>query len=108
MFVSGNQSYKQVVQLALRVEKLTGERISRGKFQKRNGFRFVLRQSFKKNYLIKKVQKVTAKKRDIPKSLLSDLQDYLKKSQGNKTLWAAFGRQIEEKGEKPLKKIQQP
>ena len=35
MSVSGNQSYKEVVQLALRAEKLTGERKSRGNFQKR-------------------------------------------------------------------------
>ena len=40
MFVSGGQSYK-VVQLALRAKKLTSERMSRGKFQKRKGFGFV-------------------------------------------------------------------
>ena len=34
MSVSGNQSYKEVVQLALRGEKLTSERLNRGKFQK--------------------------------------------------------------------------
>ena len=32
MFVSGGQSYKKVVQLTLRVEKLTGERMYRRKF----------------------------------------------------------------------------
>ena len=32
MLVSGGQSYKEIVQLALRIEKLTSERISRGKF----------------------------------------------------------------------------
>ena len=35
MFVLGGQSYKKVVQLALRAEKLTNERMSIGKFQKR-------------------------------------------------------------------------
>ena len=32
MSVSGNQSYKKVVQLALRAEKLANERLNRGKF----------------------------------------------------------------------------
>ena len=32
MSVSSNQSYEEVVQLALRVEKLTSERMSRGNF----------------------------------------------------------------------------
>ena len=42
MSISGGQSYKEIVQLALRAEKLTSERLSRGKFQKRKGFGFVL------------------------------------------------------------------
>ena len=42
MFVSGDQSYK-VIQLPWRVEKLTGERMSRGKFQKRKKIGFVSR-----------------------------------------------------------------
>ena len=32
MSVFGNQNYKQVVQLALRAEKLTNERVAKGKF----------------------------------------------------------------------------
>ena len=32
MSVSGSQNYKEVIQLALRAEKLTGERRSRGNF----------------------------------------------------------------------------
>ena len=48
MFVSGGQSYKEIVQLALRVEKLTSERMSQRKFQKKKGFGFVLGQSTKK------------------------------------------------------------
>ena len=32
MSVSRDQSYKEIVQLALRVEKLTSERMSQGKF----------------------------------------------------------------------------
>ena len=32
MSVSGSQNYNEVVHLTLRVEKLTGERMSRGKF----------------------------------------------------------------------------
>ena len=35
MYVSGSQSYKEVVQLALRVEKLTDEKMSLGNFQKK-------------------------------------------------------------------------
>ena len=50
MFISGDQSYKEVVQLALRAKKLTSERMSQGKFQKRKGFEFVSRQSSKKNH----------------------------------------------------------
>ena len=38
MSITGTQSYKEVVQLALRVEKLTCERMSRSNFQKRKGF----------------------------------------------------------------------
>ena len=49
MSVSGSQNYKEVVHLALRAEKLTGERRSRGNFQKRKGFGFIPRQSSKKS-----------------------------------------------------------
>ena len=49
MSVSGNQSYKEVVQLALRAEKLTNERFNRGKFQKRKNFGFSSGQSSKKS-----------------------------------------------------------
>ena len=38
-----------MVQLALRAEKLTGERISWSNFQKRKGFSFVSGQSSKKS-----------------------------------------------------------
>ena len=41
MSVFGGQSYKEIVQLALRAEKLTSERMTRENFQKRKGFRFV-------------------------------------------------------------------
>ena len=41
MSVFGNQSYKKVIQLALRAEKLANERLNRGKFQKRKSFRFL-------------------------------------------------------------------
>ena len=41
MSVSSNQSYKEVVQLALRAEKLVNERFNRGKFQKRKNFGFL-------------------------------------------------------------------
>ena len=47
--VSGSQSYKKVVHLALRAKKLTRERMSRGSFQKRNGFSFMSSQSLKKS-----------------------------------------------------------
>ena len=49
MSVFGSQNYKEVVQLALRAEKLTGERRSRGNFQKRKGFGFIPGQSSKKS-----------------------------------------------------------
>ena len=49
MSVSGNQSYKEVVQLVLRAEKLANERLNRGKFQKRENFGFLLGQSSKKS-----------------------------------------------------------
>ena len=49
MSVSGNQSYKKVVQLALRAEKLTNERFIRGKFQKKKNFGFLSGQSSKKS-----------------------------------------------------------
>ena len=35
MSVSSNHGYKEVMQLALRVEKLTSVRLAKGKFQKR-------------------------------------------------------------------------
>ena len=41
MYISGNQSYKEIVQLALRAKKLTSKRLVRGKFQKRKSFGFV-------------------------------------------------------------------
>ena len=41
MSIFGSQSYKEVVQLALRTKKLTSERMSRGNFQKRKGFSFM-------------------------------------------------------------------
>ena len=49
MYVFGNQSYKKVVQLALRAEKLTSERLTKGKFQKRKSFGFMSGQSSKKS-----------------------------------------------------------
>ncbi|XVF07246.1 hypothetical protein REPUB_Repub06bG0122200 [Reevesia pubescens] len=49
MPITGSQSYKEVVQLALRAEKLTSERRTRGNFQKRNGSNFVPGQSSKKS-----------------------------------------------------------
>ena len=49
MSVSGNQNYKEVVQLALKVEKLANERVAKGKFQKRKGFGFLSEQSSKKS-----------------------------------------------------------
>ena len=49
MSVSGSQNYKKMVQLALRVEKLTNERGAKGKFQKRKGFGFMSGQSSKKS-----------------------------------------------------------
>ena len=47
VFVS--QNYKEVVQLALRAKKLANERVAKGKFQKRKGFRFMSGQSSKKS-----------------------------------------------------------
>ena len=49
MSVSGSQNYKEVVQLALRTEKLANERGNKGKFQKRKGFGFMSGQSSKKS-----------------------------------------------------------
>ena len=49
MSVSGSQNYKEVVQLALRVEKLANEIGNKGKFQKRKGFGFMSGQSSKKS-----------------------------------------------------------
>ena len=39
--IFNNQNYKEVVQLALRAEKLTNERVAKGKFQKMKGFGFM-------------------------------------------------------------------
>ena len=49
MSISDSQSYKEMVQLALRAEKLANERGAKGKFQKRKGFGFMTRQSSKKS-----------------------------------------------------------
>ena len=49
MFVFVNQNYKEIVQLALRIEKLTNERVAKGKFHKRNSFGFMSGQSSKKS-----------------------------------------------------------
>ena len=49
MSITRTQSYKEVMQLALRTEKLTGERMYRTNFQKRKGFNFVFGQSSKKS-----------------------------------------------------------
>ena len=49
MSVSGNQNYKEMVQLALRAEKLANEREAKGKFQKKKGFGFMSGQSSKKS-----------------------------------------------------------
>ena len=47
--ISINQNYKKVIQLALGAEKLTNERVAKGKFQKRKGFEFMSGQSSKKS-----------------------------------------------------------
>ena len=47
--LQGLKVTRKVLQLALRVEKLTGERMSQSNFQKRNGFSFVSGQSSKKS-----------------------------------------------------------
>ena len=49
MSVSGSQNYKEVVQMALRAEKLANERGNKGKFQKRKGFGFMSGQYSKKS-----------------------------------------------------------
>ena len=49
MSVFGNKNYKEVEQLALRAKKLTNERVTKGKFQKRKGFGFMSGQSSKKS-----------------------------------------------------------
>ena len=49
MYVSDNQSYKEVVQLTLKAKKLTSERLAKGKFQKRKSFGFMFGQSSKKS-----------------------------------------------------------
>ena len=48
--ISGSQSYKEVVQLALKAEKLNREKRSRGSFQKRKGLGFTSEQSSKKSH----------------------------------------------------------
>ena len=49
MSMSSSQSYKKIVQLAWRAEKLTSERLARGKFQKRKSFGFMSGQLSKKS-----------------------------------------------------------
>ena len=49
MSVSGSQSYKKKVQLALRAKKLANEIGAKGKFQKKKGFGFTSGQSSKKS-----------------------------------------------------------
>ena len=49
MSVSGSQNYKEMVQLALRAEKLANERWAKGNFQKRKGFGFTSGQFSKKS-----------------------------------------------------------
>ena len=49
MSVSSSQNYKEVAQLALRVEKLVNKIGAKGKFQKRKGFGFMFGQSSKKS-----------------------------------------------------------
>ena len=49
MSITGIQSYKEVVQLALRAEKLTCERMSQSNFQKMKGFGFMSSRSLKKS-----------------------------------------------------------
>ena len=49
MSVLGSQSYKEVVQLTLRADKLSSGRLSWEKFQKRKGSGFVSGQSSKKS-----------------------------------------------------------
>ena len=44
MSISSNQSYKKVVQLALKAKKLISEKMSQAKFQKRKGFWFISNQ----------------------------------------------------------------
>ena len=48
MFMFGSQSYKEIVQLALRVKKLTSEVLARESF-KRESFGFMSAQPSKKN-----------------------------------------------------------
>ena len=49
MSVFESQNYKEVIQLAIRAEKLANERVAKGKFQKRKGFGFMSGQSSKKS-----------------------------------------------------------
>ena len=49
MSVTSSQSYKKVVQFALRAKKLTSEKMYRGNFQKRKGFKFMSDKSSKKS-----------------------------------------------------------
>ena len=68
MSITKSQTYKEVVQLALRAEKLIGERISQSNFQKRKGFDF-----FPNNH-IRKVEILTLREifqvRDLDLSVL--------------------------------------
>ena len=56
IYVSSNQSYKKVVQLALRAEKLTSERLAKGKFQKMKSFEFMSGQFLKKSKSLKSLK----------------------------------------------------
>ena len=49
MLVSSSQSYKKVVQLSLKAERLSDERISQKKFLKRKGFGLISGQSSRKS-----------------------------------------------------------
>ena len=49
MSMSGSQSYKEIIQLTLRAEKLTSKRLAQGKFQKRKSFEFMSGQPSKKS-----------------------------------------------------------
>ena len=57
MSVSGSQNYKEVVQLALKAEKLTGERRSRGNFQKKK-YSDLSRDSHRRKVKVQTHQKI--------------------------------------------------